>query len=138
MHYGVPTRRTSRSISDPNESRSGLRCATPTAPRLTKTREASVSHVNRMAVLVLGLGLGLPGVLVAQVGPRVEGLRVESLPNPIGIDVVQPRLSWRIASARRNTMQAAYQLQVATSEASLARAANLLWDSGRMTSDASV
>jgi len=47
---------------------------------------------------------------------------------------VQPRLSWRIASARRNTMQAAYQLQVATSEAILARGANLLWDSGEVTS----
>jgi len=84
------------------------------------------------------LALAVLVAQVAQVGPTVEGLRVEYLTNPIGIDVVQPRLSWRIASARRNTMQAAYQLQVATSEAILARGANLLWDSGRVTSDASV
>jgi len=68
----------------------------------------------------------------------VSGPRVEYLTNPIGIDVVQPRLSWRIASTRRNTMQAAYQIQVAASEASLAGGANLLWDSGKVASDTSV
>ena len=84
------------------------------------------------------LALAVLAAQVAQVGTTVEGLRVEYLTNPIGIDVVQPRLSWRIASARRNTMQAAYQIQVATSEASLARGADLLWDSRKVTSDASV
>src|SRR6266851_576321 len=74
--------------------------------------------------------------LLAQL--TVGGLRVEYLTNPIGIDVVQPRLSWRIASTRRNTMQSAYQLQVDTSEASLTRGAKLLWDSGKIVSDASV
>ena len=74
--------------------------------------------------------------LVAQL--TALGLRVEYLTNPIGIDVVQPRLSWRIASTRRNTTQAAYQLRVATSEASLTRGVNLLWDSGRVMSDTSV
>ena len=66
------------------------------------------------------------------------GLRVEYLTNPIGVDVLQPRLSWRIATLRRNTMQAAYQIQVATSDASLARGTNLLWDSGKVSSDTSV
>ena len=74
--------------------------------------------------------------LLAQL--TVGGLRVEYLTNPIGIDVVQPRLSWQITSTRRNTMQAAYQLQVGTIEASLTRGANLLWDSGKVISDASV
>ena len=50
------------------------------------------------------LALAVLAAQVAQVGPTVEGLRVEYLTNPIGIDVVQPRVSWRIASARRNTM----------------------------------
>jgi len=77
-----------------------------------------------------------PAQLFAQV--TVGGLRVEYLTNAIGIDVAQPRLSWRIESNRRNTVQAAYQLQVATSEATLVRGANLLWDSGKIASDASV
>src|SRR2546425_13276239 len=74
--------------------------------------------------------------LLAQLS--LGGLRVEYLTNPIGIDVVQPRLSWRIATTRRNTMQAAYQIQVAGTEATLARGTNLLWDSGKVASDTPV
>src|SRR5713101_6717397 len=74
--------------------------------------------------------------LLAQL--TVGGLRVEYLTNPIGIDVLQPRLSWRIASTRRNTMQSAYQIQVDTSEARLTHGANPLWDSGKVASDTSV
>ncbi len=88
--------------------------------------------------IVLSLTLLAPAQGLSQNALSVDGLRVEYLTNPIGIDVVQPRLSWRIASTRRNTMQAAYQLQVGTSEASLTRGANLLWDSGKMVSGASV
>jgi len=88
--------------------------------------------------IVLSLTLLAPAQAFSQNALSVDGLRVEYLTNPIGIDVVQPRLSWRMASTRRNTMQAAYQLQVGTSEASLTRGANLLWDSGKKVSDASV
>ncbi|PYO87218.1 MAG: alpha-L-rhamnosidase, partial [Gemmatimonadetes bacterium] len=92
--------------------------------------------MNPRILLVLSLATVAPAQLVAQI--TVSGLRVEYLSNPIGIDVVQPRLNWRIASPGRNTMQAAYQVQVATSEASLTRGADLLWDSGKVASDASV
>ncbi|HLZ45928.1 MAG TPA: family 78 glycoside hydrolase catalytic domain, partial [Gemmatimonadales bacterium] len=68
----------------------------------------------------------------------VTGLRVEYLANPLGIDAARPRLSWRITSTARNTMQAAYQIQVAGSESDLTRGAQLVWDSGRRESDASV
>jgi len=70
----------------------------------------------------------------------VTGLRVEYLtdPHPLGIDAAPPRLSWRITSTERNTVQAAYQLQVARSATDLAQRENLLWDSGRIASDASV
>jgi len=88
--------------------------------------------------IVLSLTLLAPAQGLSQNALSVDGLRVEYLTNPIGIDVVQPRLSWRIASTRRNTIQAAYQLQVGTSEANLTRGANLLWDSGKKVSDASV
>jgi len=88
-------------------------------------------------MIVLPLTL-LATALLAQIAPTVKGLRVEYLTNPVGIDVVQPRLSWRIASTRRSTMQAAYQLQVDTSETRLTRGANPLWDSGKVASDTSV
>ena len=95
--------------------------------------------MNRRLVAVLALILPVaPQAALSQDTPTVASLRVEYLTNPIGIDVVQPRLSWRITSTRRNMMQAAYQLQVATSEASLTQGANLLWDSGKVVTDASV
>ncbi|HKE89534.1 MAG TPA: family 78 glycoside hydrolase catalytic domain, partial [Gemmatimonadales bacterium] len=68
----------------------------------------------------------------------VNGLRVEYQSNPIGIDAARPRFSWRITSDTRNTLQIAYQLQVGLSTESLARGSGLLWDSGRIASDASV
>jgi alpha-L-rhamnosidase len=80
----------------------------------------------------------IPPSLSAQQAPKVTGLRVEYLTNPLGIDAVRPRLSWRLASAERNTMQAAYELQVATNETDLARGARLLWSPGKIPSDASV
>ena len=88
--------------------------------------------------LVALIALLAPAPGLSQGTPTVDGLRVEYLTNPVGIDVVQPRLSWRIVSSARNTMQAAYQLQVATSEASLTQGAHLLWDSGKIVSDASL
>ena len=92
---------------------------------------------NRQAALALLLGC-LPGPLLAQGPLEVNGLRVEYLTNPVGIDAAPPRLSWRLESTTRNTVQAAYQLQVATSEADLGRGTDLLWDSGKVSSDASL
>ena len=94
--------------------------------------------MNLRLLVALSLTGVAPAQLLPQVPLAVEGLRVEYLSNPIGIDVVQPRLTWRLASTGRNTMQAAYQLQVGTDEASVTRATNLLWDSGKIISDASV
>ena len=68
----------------------------------------------------------------------VTGLRVEYAANPLGIGTTSPRLSWRMSSTARNTVQAAYQVQVARTAADLARGERLLWDSRRTASDASV
>ena len=99
-------------------------------------RRGLLRRFLRVSLIGLSLPILAPVTLLAQL--TVTGLRVEYLTNPLGIDVVQPRLSWRIASARRNTMQAAYQIQVAGSETSLAGRANLLWDSGKVISDTTV
>ena len=44
----------------------------------------------------------------------VKNLKCEYLKNPIGIDVVNPRLSWQIISDKRNVKQQQFQIQVAT------------------------
>jgi alpha-L-rhamnosidase len=92
-----------------------------------------MAHLITLALAVLAPAPALP-----QRPLEVNGLRVEYLINPLGIDAARPRLSWRLASTQRNTVQAAYQLQVATGERALARGTSLLWDSGKVLSDASV
>ncbi|WP_167608285.1 glycoside hydrolase family 78 protein [Maribellus sediminis] len=57
--------------------------------------------------------------------------------NPIGIDVVQPRLSWQLQSTENDVLQTAYQIRVAGSEKAL-NGKKLIWDSGKIESDQSV
>ena len=73
-------------------------------------------------------------------GFRPSGLRCEYLENPLGLDVPQPRLSWRMetAGAVRGKRQTAYRILVAGSEESLATGRGDLWDSGRVYSGESV
>ncbi|MBB4152236.1 alpha-L-rhamnosidase [Sphingomonas jinjuensis] len=60
---------------------------------------------------------------------RIVDLRAEQLTRPIGIEVAQPRLSWRIESDRRGTRQTAYRVRAAFDPAALDRG-ELVWDSG--------
>lgn len=60
-------------------------------------------------------------------------LRCEYLTTPVGIDVRQPRLSWRLTSPERGQRQSAYRVTVARSPEAL-DGRDVLWDSGRITS----
>ncbi len=71
-------------------------------------------------------------------GLKVSALRTEYKENPVGIDSVKPRLSWKIESDARGVMQSAYQIRVARSEKDLQSERGMLWDSGRVTSEESV
>jgi len=44
-----------------------------------------------------------------------KNLRCEYLVNPLGIDVIQPRLSWEVNSNIREQKQTAYHILVASS-----------------------
>lgn len=65
-------------------------------------------------------------------------LRTEYKPNPLGIDSVAPRLSWRLQGNGRGIAQTAFQVYVAESDAALRAGKPLIWDSGRVASDQSV
>lgn len=43
---------------------------------------------------------------------RIEDLRVEYRRNPMGLDILNPRFSWKLNSDKPNTVQTAYQIQV--------------------------
>ncbi len=58
--------------------------------------------------------------------------------NPIGIDAARPRLSWKIVSDQRGTMQSAYQIRCAGSAEALQSGSDLLWDTGKVESGQSL
>ena len=66
-----------------------------------------------------------------------SNLRCENQDNPIGIDALQPRLSWWMLSPVRGQRQTAYCVLVASSEALLHRGKGDLWESGKVLSDQS-
>ena len=67
----------------------------------------------------------------------VKELRCEYRVNPLGIDIVRPRLSWVPESNQRGQMQSAYQILVASSEEKLKKNQGDFWDSGKVKSDQS-
>jgi len=73
---------------------------------------------------------------IAAIG--VQNLKCEMLHDPLGIDVVKPRLSWQITSDKHNTIQTAYQILVSSSAQKLATGQGDLWDSHQVHSDQSI
>jgi alpha-L-rhamnosidase len=61
----------------------------------------------------------------------VQDLRCEYWDNPLGIDIVQPCLSWKLTSAQRGVVQSAYQIQVTDTN-------DVLWETGKVLSDQSI
>lgn len=66
---------------------------------------------------------------------KVEALTCEYRTNPLGIDIKTPRISWKIRSDQRGTMQTAYQVQVAANQEEFNA---MLWDTGIVKSDESI
>jgi alpha-L-rhamnosidase len=69
---------------------------------------------------------------------EVRDLKCEYLVDPVGIDVTQPRLSWKIVSTESNVLQTAYEIRVAATLQALEGSANLLWNCGKVNSNQSV
>jgi hypothetical protein len=64
---------------------------------------------------------------------RVTDLRCEYLCDPLGIDVTQPRLSWKLQSAWRGQTQIAYQILVAAMKNCSVDNRADLWNTGKET-----
>jgi len=65
-------------------------------------------------------------------------LRCEYLENPLGIDALKPRLSWKLDSSIPGQKQTAYRILVASSPEKLDSNIGDLWDTGRVDSDQSI
>ena len=98
-------------------------------------RVRDVIVLSSLVSLLTALG----GVRPAPVSPaRAVALEVEHLVRPLGLDAAQPRFSWQMADARRGARQRAYRILVATAPSRLAPGRADVWDSGIVSSDASV
>jgi alpha-L-rhamnosidase len=62
----------------------------------------------------------------------------EYLENPVGIDVLKPRLSWQIISDGQNIVQTAYEIRVAATPNELSKKSGWLWSSCKVNSGKSV
>src|SRR5437763_329958 len=67
-----------------------------------------------------------------------EGLKCEYRAKPLGLDALQPRLSWILKSTERGTHQSAYQILAASTLAHLDASNGDLWDSGKVVSENSL
>jgi alpha-L-rhamnosidase len=86
-------------------------------------------------MLLCSVGLAAATVIPVRVDLRPTDLRCESAVNPLGLDAAQPRLSWKLESAKRGQRQTAYQIQVFSRNNLAAGATPDLWDSGKVLSD---
>jgi len=86
----------------------------------------------------LGILLGILTLVVpasAQLTPVY--LRCDYAVNPLGVDSANPQLSWQLAGDARGARQTAYQIVATTNENEPALNA-LVWDSGKVESDATL
>ena len=106
-------------------------------------------RLSRARTLVMGVSLA---IMLAFVGDlalagsqacsvTITDLRCEYLKDPVGIDVSQPRLSWRLAAVdpqARGQRQTAFQVLVAGAKDLLDKDQADLWDSGMPSLEQSV
>jgi alpha-L-rhamnosidase len=86
-----------------------------------------------ICLLVIMVNVGMQGSEY-----EVYELSCEQSENPIGVDEMHPRFSWKIRSSERNTTQKAYQIMVSDSKEALERGDGNVWNSGRVESDESI
>lgn len=94
--------------------------------------------MNSLARFYLAAGFAF--LCLAALGQQPPGLhpvelRCEYAENPLGIDVAQPRFSWKLAGAQRGQRQTAYQIQVSSHIKLTGELPADLWDSGKVISD---
>ncbi|NTE04427.1 family 78 glycoside hydrolase catalytic domain [Agrobacterium tumefaciens] len=69
---------------------------------------------------------------------QVAQLSCAYLNNPIGIDLANPNLSWKLQSAQHNIIQNAYQILVASNLSNLNKNIGDVWDTKKVSSNQSI
>ena len=74
-------------------------------------------------------------LLSATAFAQVFDLRCEGQQAPLGIETTNPHFSWKNTLTHNNQQQKAYEIQVASDSAALAKGRADIWKSGRIESD---
>src|ERR1039457_4548960 len=89
-------------------------------------------------LLTISLAFAVPVFAGRGAALKVDGLKCEYRVNPLGLDTPEPRLGWLLESPERGQRQTAYQVLAASTAELLAKDKGDLWDSGKVSSGASV
>ncbi len=92
--------------------------------------------MNKLTLLIIyAVVLFTCASSVVSAAAEVTQLRCEYRHDPLGLDVVRPRLSWLNTSAERGARQTAYHVLIASTPELLAKDQGDRWDSGKIASD---
>ena len=98
-----------------------------------------MKQFSMLITLFLMLCAGLSDTInAAAPAVEVKYLKCEYRANPLGIDVVNPRLSWILESAIRGQRQSSWRVLVAAAPDNLKNDKGDIWDSGKVDSGESV
>lgn len=86
----------------------------------------------------LFVGIALLLISCANEKVKLTGLTCEYLSAPLGVDVDQPRFSWKIQSHERGVHQQAFRIIVSETLNGMSRKTGDCWDSGKITADQTV
>lgn len=95
-------------------------------------------NIYIVVLLLMSVFVVLTGCGVQKANFSVQHLRTEYLKNPLGIDVLSPRFTWRMESKGRGVQQKAYRILVATSPKLLSIGKADVWDSKKIYSGKSI
>jgi len=88
-------------------------------------------------MLLVALGLMFTP-LFAQSNRSVYEMQCEYLVNPIGLDEVFPRFTWKIADKSNGASQSAYRILVGTDSIAVLKGKGEIWDSGKILKNANL
>lgn len=99
--------------------------------------------MNYKNLLILSIVISIFSSLLSgcnDVNVKVDELLCEYRKNPLGIDNINPRLSWKITDLKnvRGQKQTAYQILVSSNKENIEKNVGDLWDSGKVNSDQNV
>src|SRR6185437_13856411 len=116
------------------------RAVTWNASRASAARRTWLQSQVMLRLRAILAAICVSGWAMTAVAATVKpvNLRCEYRDQPVGIDAGVPRLSWQIGDARRDAMQTAYEIVVASNQGALAKHRGDVWDSGKIASDQSV